>query len=118
MYAEEGQYEQAVEITRQSLRLKSDPDNVNAYNNLPLYALALQRFDETRQIIRRGTSATKWILEPLHRALYALAFIGADSTAMAEQQRGMRAGPIMRASDSRLHPTPMRIEAIWARRKN
>jgi len=86
VYAEEGRYEQAVEITRQSLRLKSDPDNVNAYNNLPLYALALQRFDETRQITREE-QAHKIDTEPLHRALYALAFIGADSTAMAEQQR-------------------------------
>jgi DNA-binding winged helix-turn-helix (wHTH) protein/tetratricopeptide (TPR) repeat protein len=92
VYGEEGQYEQAAEITRQSLRLKPDPDNVNAYNNLPFYALLLQRFDESRQIIREE-QARKIDTRGMHYDLYALAFIGGDSAAMAEQQRWFAGKP-------------------------
>jgi eukaryotic-like serine/threonine-protein kinase len=92
VYGEEGQYEQAAEITRQSLRLKPDPDNINAYTNLPIYALALQRFDETRQIIREE-QARKLDTLSLHFDLYALAFIGANSAAMTEQQQWFAAKP-------------------------
>jgi hypothetical protein len=52
--------------------------------NLANYALALQRFDETRQIIHEA-QARKLDDFVLRNALYALAFLGADSAAMAEQ---------------------------------
>ena len=45
------------------------------YDNLANYALALQRFDETRQIIHEA-QARKLDDLILHIALYALAFIG------------------------------------------
>jgi eukaryotic-like serine/threonine-protein kinase len=84
VYGERGQYEKAAEITRQAVRLA--PDEVGSYDNLANYALALQRFDETRQIIHEA-QARKWDDLVLHTALYALAFLGADSGAMAEQQQ-------------------------------
>ena len=78
-----GQYEKAAEITKQVVRLA--PDDVNGYINLAYYAIPLQHFDEARQDIRTA-QARKLDHFYMHTALYALAFLGADSAAMAEQQ--------------------------------
>jgi tetratricopeptide (TPR) repeat protein len=90
IFAEQGKYENADEVTRQALRLA--PDSVNLYDNIANYALALQRFDETRQTIHEAQArkADDFIL---HNALYALAFLGADSAAMAEQQQWFAVKP-------------------------
>ena len=90
VYGEQGQYEKAAEITRQAVRLA--PDQLAYYGNLANYALALQRFDETRQIIHEA-QARKLDDFILHNALYALAFLGADSAAMAEQQQWFAGKP-------------------------
>jgi eukaryotic-like serine/threonine-protein kinase len=84
VYAEKGQYEKATEITRQAVRLA--PDRVYLYDDLANYAVALQRFDEARQIIDEA-QARKIDDFVLHSALYALAFLGADPAAMAQQQQ-------------------------------
>jgi tetratricopeptide (TPR) repeat protein len=84
VYAEQGQYEKAAESFRQSLRLA--PDNVAPYVDLGNILTSLQRFDEARQIIREA-QARKLDTDILHNDLYALAFLGADSAAMAEQQQ-------------------------------
>jgi eukaryotic-like serine/threonine-protein kinase len=89
-YSLQGQHEKATEVTRQSLRL--DPDWSNSYGNLAIYALALQRFDETREIIHEA-QARKIDKPSFHSALYALAFLGADSAAMAEQQQWFAGKP-------------------------
>ena len=83
VYAQQGRYEKATEVTRQGMRLA--PDQVAFYVNLANDLLALQRPDEARQIIReaQGQKLDDFIF---HSALYALAFSGADSDAMAEQQ--------------------------------
>ncbi len=90
VYAEQGQYEKAGEITRQGLRLK--PDWTGGYDNLANYYLALQRFGETQQIIH-DAQARKLDDPILHQALYALAFIGGGSTAMGEQQQWFEGKP-------------------------
>jgi eukaryotic-like serine/threonine-protein kinase len=77
-----GQYEKAAEITLQAVRLA--PDHVSSYENLANCALALQRFDEARQMIHEA-QARKLNDNVMHNLLYALAFLGADSTAMTEQ---------------------------------
>jgi hypothetical protein len=59
---------------------------VYVYENLAVYAAALQRFDEARQIIHEA-QARKMDDFGLHQTLYALAFVGADTAAMAEQQQ-------------------------------
>jgi eukaryotic-like serine/threonine-protein kinase len=82
-FASQGQYEKATEITRQAVL--RGPDNVGRFANLANYALALQRFDDARQTIREA-QARKLDNFTLHDALYALAFLGADAAAMAEQQ--------------------------------
>ena len=84
VYAAQGQYEKARGIARQGIG--RGPDSGISYDNLANYALALQRFDETRQIIH-DAQVRKLDDAVLHNALYAVAFLGADSAAMAEQQR-------------------------------
>jgi eukaryotic-like serine/threonine-protein kinase len=90
IYAEQGQYEKAAEATRQGLRLA--PDYGVGYENLAVSTLALQRFDETRQNIHEA-QARKLDDEGLHKVFYALAFLGADSAAMAEQQQWFAGNP-------------------------
>ncbi len=84
IYAELGEYEKAVEVTRQSQLLR--PDYHGWYPNLANYAIALQRFDEARQIIDQA-QARKLDDFQLRNARYALAFFGSDSAGMAEQQQ-------------------------------
>jgi tetratricopeptide (TPR) repeat protein/class 3 adenylate cyclase len=89
-YGEQGQYEKAAEITRQAVRLA--PDSALAYANLANFTLALQRFDEARQSIHEA-QARKLDNFAFHNALYTLAFLWADSAAMAEQQQWFAGKP-------------------------
>jgi eukaryotic-like serine/threonine-protein kinase len=83
VFASQGRYEQATDVTRQAVRLAP---NANWYGNLAVWNLALQRFEEARQTINEA-QARKLDEYELHNALYALAFLGADSGVMAEQQQ-------------------------------
>ncbi len=83
VYAFHGQYQKSADALRQSLRL--NPDVSVAYVNLVNSLLALQQFDEVRRVIHEA-QARKLDDFILHSGLYALAFLGADSPAMAEQQ--------------------------------
>ncbi len=105
VYAAQGQYEQAVEITKQALRLA--PDRLPNYVNLANYFLAMQRFDETRQIIHEAL-ARKLDSFIFHNALYALAFLGSDPAAMTEQKQWFAGRPeenigLALASDTEAH---------------
>jgi eukaryotic-like serine/threonine-protein kinase len=84
VFAEQGQYEKAAEIARQAVHLA--PDEVPSYELLANYYLALQRFDEAREIIHEA-QARKMEDYYFHSLLYALAFIGSDSATMAEQRQ-------------------------------
>jgi len=79
VFLAQGQYEKATEVTRQFLRLA--PNDVSWYENLADSALALQRFDEARQMARKADDFA------MHELLYVLAFVAADSAGMAEQQQ-------------------------------
>jgi eukaryotic-like serine/threonine-protein kinase len=61
------------------------PDDVTSYVNLAVNLLALQRFDEAQRTIQQAR-ARKLDVFLFHNFLYAVAFLGADSPAMAEQQ--------------------------------
>jgi tetratricopeptide (TPR) repeat protein len=87
VFGAQGQYEKAVEITRQGMRLS--PARA-WYVNLSMYSMALQHFDEARQIIHDARELDNFIL---HTALYAVAFIRADPAAMAEQQHWFAGKP-------------------------
>src|SRR5215472_10603848 len=89
VYALQGQYEKASETTRRALRLTP---SFGSYGNLAIYALALQRFDEGRKIISDARSSKIDGFE-FRSALYALAFLAADSAAMAEQQNWFAGKP-------------------------
>ncbi len=90
MYGEQGQYEKATEMMKQAVR--HAPDVAALYDNLANYTLALRRFDDARQIIHEA-QARKLDDFILRAALYALAFLGADSAAMAEQQQWFAGKP-------------------------
>jgi serine/threonine protein kinase/tetratricopeptide (TPR) repeat protein len=90
VFSNQGQYEKAVEVTRQGLRLA--PDRLALYVNLANWTFALQRFEEARQVIHQA-QARKLDDFVLHNALYALAFLGSDSAAMGEQQQWFAGKP-------------------------
>ena len=84
IYAPQGQYEKALELTREAQSFV--PDRVALYENLGNILLALQRFDEARKAIGEA-EARKLDDYLLHTQLYALGFIAQDSAAMAQQQQ-------------------------------
>ncbi|MFZ0292164.1 MAG: protein kinase [Candidatus Sulfotelmatobacter sp.] len=90
VYSGQGQYEKAAEITKQALRIA--PDRVANYTNLANDTVALQQLDEARQVTHEAQAQTldNFIF---HNLLYALAFIGANSAAMAEQQQWFAGTP-------------------------
>ena len=90
VYTAQGQYEKAAEAAKQALRLA--PERVGPYASLANHTLALQRLDETRQAIHDG-QGQKLDNFVLHNALYALAFLGADSAAIAEEQQWFAGKP-------------------------
>jgi eukaryotic-like serine/threonine-protein kinase len=81
-YISLGEWEKGREAFAESQRL--GPDNVAPYVNLLLALLALQRFDDARQV---GQQAQTRKLDNLllRTNLYGLAFVRADSEAMTEQ---------------------------------
>ncbi|MBA3912567.1 MAG: protein kinase [Acidobacteriales bacterium] len=84
VYAAKGQYEQAVEPLR--LAQLRDPDYAAGYGELASVLLALQHFDEARQIVQKG-QARKLDTEINHAVLYALAFMLPDPISMREQEQ-------------------------------
>ena len=90
VYAFQGRYEKSADAFRQSLRL--NPDVSVPYVNLVNSLLALQQFNEVRQVIHeaQGRKLDDFIF---HSGLYAMAFLGADSPAMAEQQKWFAGQP-------------------------
>ncbi|MGA7926190.1 MAG: protein kinase, partial [Candidatus Sulfotelmatobacter sp.] len=90
LYGKQGQYEKAAEIFRQLVR--DHPGDPEYESNLASEALHLQRLDEARQVVR-AMQAKKIDYAGLREVQYALAFIGADSTAMSEQLQWFASQP-------------------------
>jgi serine/threonine protein kinase/Tfp pilus assembly protein PilF len=90
IFAEQGLFEKAVEVTKQGIRVA--PEQITLDENLTDYLLALQRFDEARQLIHemQPRKPDNYIFPA---ALYALAFLGSDSTAMAAQEQWFASKP-------------------------
>jgi serine/threonine protein kinase/tetratricopeptide (TPR) repeat protein len=89
-FARQGWYEKAAEMERQAVRI--EPDIASPYGDLAFYTLALQRFDEARQIIQEAHTR-RMDSDELRSALYGLAFVGSDSASMAEQQQWFAGKP-------------------------
>jgi serine/threonine protein kinase/tetratricopeptide (TPR) repeat protein len=90
VYAFQGHYEKSSEAFRQSLRL--NPDISVPYVNLVNSLLALQDFNGARQVIHEA-QLRKLDDFIFHSGLYAMAFLGSDSPAMAEQQKWFAGQP-------------------------
>jgi eukaryotic-like serine/threonine-protein kinase len=89
VYSAQGQYEKATNELREAQHLAPDTSFSESLAN---YLIALQRFDEARQTIQEARTR-KLDNFPLHNALYALAFLAADSQAMVEQQHWFSSEP-------------------------
>ena len=89
VYAQQGQYEKALETGKQSAGIEPKASD---YENLGLFFLSLQRFDEARQIIRDAL-ARKLDDYNFHSELYALSFFASDPTGMAEQRQWYARNP-------------------------
>ena len=79
-YAGLGQYEKSIDEYRESLRI--EPNLLPPYVDLSNSLLALQRFDEARQVTQQARER-KFDHFILHNALYALGFLSGNSAAMA-----------------------------------
>ena len=90
IFAPQGEYEKAVQVTRQALQI--EPDAVEVYENLANYGLALQQFDETRRTIQ-GLKARKLDDFAMHSTSYGLAFLTNDSVAMEQNQSWLVSKP-------------------------
>jgi eukaryotic-like serine/threonine-protein kinase len=90
LYEQLGQYGKSAQAARTLLRL--DPDNAFAYTNLALDEMALQHFSDARQVIQqaRARNLDDYLI---HIDLYALAFLGADSNGMPEEQKWFASRP-------------------------
>ena len=89
-YAALGLYEKSLGPDYENLRI--NPDSVSPYEAIANNLIALQRFDETRQIL--GQARTRNVDDFLaHSVLYSLAFLASDSAAMVEQQRWFSGRP-------------------------
>jgi len=86
----QGQYEKAVEMTRQAVHLA--PDVAVYYENLATYTLALSRFDEMRQVVREA-NAQKIDSAGLRLNLYDLAFLEGNAADMAEEEHWLLGKP-------------------------
>ncbi len=81
-YANEGQYEKAVEQSRAAIRM--NPDNVIVHEDLFTYLIALDRYDEAQKAYA-DAAARKLDDDTLHIGLYALAFLNGDAPGMTQQ---------------------------------
>src|SRR5271165_3040934 len=90
VYAQQGNYEKALEMTRQEQALA--PDHVSVYENIANYLLALHRFDEARQTIDGAHTLhlEDWIL---HSELYALHFLNQGLGGMVEERQWFSGKP-------------------------
>jgi serine/threonine protein kinase/tetratricopeptide (TPR) repeat protein len=82
VYMSQGLYAQAADEIREGMRLSKEDNSTNLANAL----LALQRFDETQQVLR-GAPARTLDDYLAHLQLYALAFLRPDPQDMVEQEQ-------------------------------
>ena len=90
IYGSKGQYEQAVELSRESLQLS--PNDVVAYFNLCWNLTALNKFQESRRTVLDAFDR-KLDGEVLHSNLYYLSFLSGDTRGMAEQMAWFEGKP-------------------------
>lgn len=110
VYALQGQYEKAIEITNRALAFGP---SYGSYANLASYQLALQHFDEAQKVLDQAQGKKMDGLQ-VRATLYALAFLRANSAAMAEQQKWFAGRPeehygLSLASDTEAYQGHLRV---------
>jgi serine/threonine protein kinase/tetratricopeptide (TPR) repeat protein len=90
VYVQQGQYDKAEKTIREALSLA--PDYSGNYANLANVMLALQRFDEARQVTEQA-QRHKVDSTNLRLVRYGLAFLLSDSAGMAEEQQWFAGKP-------------------------
>ncbi len=89
LYGLKGEFDKAADATREGKRLGP---SVDGYANLVNLEVAMQRFDEARQLIHDAPAQYR-DYGGLHSVLYALAFLNSDTAAMAEEQKWFAGNP-------------------------
>jgi serine/threonine protein kinase/tetratricopeptide (TPR) repeat protein len=89
LYGLKGEFEKAADATRDAIRLRPAVDE---YANLANLEVAMQRFDEARQLIHDAPAQYR-DYGGLHSVLYALALLKSDSAAIAEEQKWFAGNP-------------------------
>jgi tetratricopeptide (TPR) repeat protein len=79
-----GQYEKSMEAFRETI--KNDPNQPSGPGNLINSLMALQRFDEARQVFQEARDR-KLDDGSFHSALYGIGFLKQDAAGMAEQAK-------------------------------
>jgi tetratricopeptide (TPR) repeat protein len=87
---QQGQYEKAAKVMKQCVGLA--PDVVTCYENLAVYLVALQRFDQARKIID-AAHARNLDDDTLHTLGYVIASFEGDSTAIARERQWFAGKP-------------------------
>lgn len=87
VYSLLGKYDIAIDMFRQSIRL--NPDSPDTYGLLANSLLALQQLEESRATLQQAHARNIDGLL-LHTALYDLAFLKADASAMTDEERWMK----------------------------
>jgi serine/threonine protein kinase/Tfp pilus assembly protein PilF len=82
VYMRKGQYEQALELDRESLQ--QEPNDVVSYTHVASDFMAMNRFSESRKTIQDAFDR-QLDDETLHELLYGLAFLAGNKQEMAEQ---------------------------------
>jgi len=90
LFCKLGQFEKGAEMTREAVGVA--PRDVVWYGNLAGQEVALQRFDEARQILHE-VPARDLDDFAIHEILYSLAFLSSDFKSMGEQQRWFAGKP-------------------------
>jgi tetratricopeptide (TPR) repeat protein len=89
VYVSLGQYDKGIEEFREAIRIA--PDYAGAYGNMAQGLLALQRVEEARQTIHQALKLEDDYLN--HAALYGVAFVGGETSVLAEQQKWFAGRP-------------------------
>ncbi len=87
VYSKLGEYGKAIDLIQQNLRVSPD---VVSQADLAQFLLAEQRLDEAKQVLQRADNQD---YDSVVETLYALAFLEADSHAMAQEQRWFAGKP-------------------------
>jgi eukaryotic-like serine/threonine-protein kinase len=82
IYAPLGQYQKALEVTNEAIGIA--PESVESHENLANFLLALQQFDQVRDLLRQMQAKNMGDFA-MHATSYAIAFFDKNNASMAEQ---------------------------------